>query len=106
MIATLDELGIKDLVRVLTEPENALTKQFRKMCMFDKVDLKFTDCAIEEIAQLARAKGTGARGLRSVVESLTSDLMFDPPNGSTVTIDKNFVLNRKRVLDLKTGVAA
>jgi len=80
VIATLDELDEHALVRILTEPKNALTKQYQKLLSFDKVKLKFTDEALKAIAQKAYHQKTGARGLRAILESVMLDLMYDIPS--------------------------
>jgi ATP-dependent Clp protease ATP-binding subunit ClpX len=80
VVATLDELSIPDLVRVLREPENAILKQYRKLFLMEGVDLAFTDEAIGLLAEKAKAKGTGARGLKTIVEDVMTDLMFALPD--------------------------
>ena len=67
VIATLEELDEASLVRILTEPKNALTKQYQKLLSFDKVKLKFTEGALGAIAQKAYNQKTGARGLRAII---------------------------------------
>ncbi len=67
-------------MKVLSEPKNALTKQYQKLFEFENVKLKFTDGAIREIAEKAIAQKTGARGLRSVLEEHMLDIMFDLPS--------------------------
>lgn len=76
----LKELSRDDLRRILTEPKNAITKQFIASFKMDNVDLVFTDDAIEAIADTAIKRKTGARGLRSIVEKLLIDTMFDAPS--------------------------
>ena len=68
MVSVLDELTEADLARILTEPKNALVKQYRKMFAVDGVDLVFTEQAVNAIATTAITRGTGARGLRSIIE--------------------------------------
>ena len=80
VIATLDELDERALVRILTEPKNALSKQYQKLLSFDKVKLKFTDGALKAIAQKAYHQKTGARGLRAILESVMLDVMYDIPS--------------------------
>jgi ATP-dependent Clp protease ATP-binding subunit ClpX len=80
VIATLDELDEQALVRILTEPKNALTKQYQKLLSFDKVKLKFTEGALKAIAQKAYHQKTGARGLRAILESVMLDVMYDIPS--------------------------
>lgn len=85
VLSTLHGLSEADLVRVLTEPKNALTKQYQKFFRMEGVDLKFTPDALEEIARKAIKKGTGARALRSVLETLMLDVMYDVPSETDVT---------------------
>jgi len=80
VIATLDELDEHALTRILTEPKNALTKQYQKLLSFDKVKLKFTDGALRAIAQKAYHQKIGARGLRAILESVMLDMMYDIPS--------------------------
>jgi ATP-dependent Clp protease ATP-binding subunit ClpX len=75
-VETLDE---EMLVRVLTEPRNALLKQYERLFELSGVELRFTSPALREVAREAKAMGTGARGLRMVMEKLLSDAMFDCP---------------------------
>jgi len=81
VIAALDPLDRAALVRVLKEPKNSLVKQYRRLLAMDDVDLHFTDAALEELAARAEKRGTGARGLRALMESLMLDLMFAAPSG-------------------------
>jgi len=80
IVATLNELDTIALMKVLSEPKNALTKQFQKLFEFENVKLKFTENAIRAIAEKAIAHKTGARGLRSVLEEHMLDIMFDLPS--------------------------
>jgi ATP-dependent Clp protease ATP-binding subunit ClpX len=84
MISSVTALDREALVRILVEPRNALIKQFRRLFALDNVDLEFTDGAIEAIADLALARGTGARGLRAIVEEALLDTMFDAPSQTDV----------------------
>ena len=79
VLSTLNELSVDDLVKVLTEPQNALVKQYRKQFQFHGADVQFTPEAVREIATLAYRRGIGARGLRSVMENVMEDLLFDLP---------------------------
>lgn len=83
----------ESLISILTKPRNAILKQYQKLCYYDDVDLKFTDGAIKEIARIALNKGTGARALRSVVESFMSNLMFNISSckGKVLTVDEKLV---------------
>ncbi|MDD6295264.1 MAG: ATP-dependent Clp protease ATP-binding subunit ClpX [Treponema sp.] len=76
----LKELTKEDLVSILTQPKNAITKQFQASFNMDDVDLTFTDEAIEEIANIAISQKTGARGLRAIVEKILLDFMFEVPS--------------------------
>lgn len=80
VIATLEELDATALMRVLKEPKNALTKQYKKLFLMDGVELEFTDEALNSVAQQALNRKTGARGLRSILESVLLDLMYDLPS--------------------------
>lgn len=80
IITTLDKLNSEDLVRVLTEPKNALVKQYKKLLSLDGVDLKFTDGALKAIADLAIQRNMGARGLRTIIENSIMDIMYETPS--------------------------
>jgi len=77
VITSLDELDVTDLERILTEPRDALLKQFQKLVAFDGVDLRFTKKAVCEMAVRAMDRGTGARGLRAIVEQIMEPVLFD-----------------------------
>jgi len=77
--AMLEELDESALVQILTEPKNALTKQYQKLFEFENVKLKFTDGAFRAVAQKAIKRKTGARGLRAVLEDSMLDIMFEIP---------------------------
>ena len=80
VVATLDSLGRDDLVRILTEPKNAMTKQYQTLLGFDGVELVFEPEALEAVADRAIERKIGARGLRSVMESVMTDIMFSVPS--------------------------
>ncbi|ADI13728.1 ATP-dependent Clp protease ATP-binding subunit ClpX [Truepera radiovictrix] len=82
--ATLEELSLEALVDVLTQPKNALVKQYRELFRLEGVELTFSEGALYEVARRAKALGTGARGLRSVLEKTLLELMFEVP-GSDIT---------------------
>jgi len=84
VIVSLSALTQSDLMRVLTEPKNAVTRQFQKFLQLDKVDLHFTPAAIEAAAELALNRKTGARALRSIVEESLLEVMFDIPERTDV----------------------
>ncbi len=96
VLATLDSLDEAALVRVLTEPKNALVKQYQRLLSLDgNVDLVFTDDAIATIAQEALKRRTGARGLRSVIEETMQELMFEIPSRRDV---RRVVVTREAIL--------
>jgi ATP-dependent Clp protease ATP-binding subunit ClpX len=86
VVATLAELSEDALVQILTEPKNALVKQYGKLLSMEGVDLEIRPNALRAIARKALARKTGARGLRSIVEQALIDTMFDLPN--TANVDK------------------
>ncbi len=91
IIATLDDLDEKSLVKILKEPKNSLIKQYQRLFEFEEVELEFQDEAISEIAKKAIFKKTGARGLRSILENILLKTMFELPdmeNVIKVTVDK------------------
>ena len=79
MISTLNEVTEDDMVHILTEPKNALIKQYTKLFEMDEVELKFDKAALLEIAKKAIDRKTGARGLRSILEDIMLDIMYDLP---------------------------
>ena len=85
VITSLENLGKEDLVKILTEPRNALCKQYQKMLSFDNVELEFEQGALEAIAQKAIDRQIGARGLRAVLEQLMIPVMYDIPSDKTIT---------------------
>lgn len=94
VVSVLDELTEAHLVRILTEPKNALVKQFAKLLSFDGVSLDITPDACQELAAQALKKGTGARALRSLLERVMRDIMFDIPTTegvASVTINRSVV---------------
>ena len=107
----LNELTKEDLKRILVEPKNAIIKQFQSTFKLDNVDLIFEDEAIAAIAQQAIDQNTGARGLRSIVEKLMLDSMFEAPSIkgkkelliTQKMIDNNSIKPKLKVLDGKTA---
>ena len=94
IIATLNDLDEKSLVKILKEPKNSLIKQYQRLFEFEEVELEFKDDAILEIAKKAIAKKTGARGLRSILENILLSTMFELPDMEDVikvTVDKSAV---------------
>ncbi|QKG28542.1 ATP-dependent Clp protease ATP-binding subunit ClpX [Campylobacter sp. RM16187] len=93
VVATLNEITEDDMVRILTEPKNAILKQYQKLFAIDKATLKFDDEALREVARLAIERKTGARGLRSIMEEVMVDIMYELPElgGYEVVITKDVV---------------
>ncbi len=94
VVATLEELDEAALIRILTEPRNALTKQYQKMFDMEDVELEFREQALHAVAKKALARKTGARGLRSILENSLLDIMFELPSLDNV---------EKVVLDVAAG---
>ena len=80
VVAGLDELDEVTLIKILTEPKNALVKQYQKLLSFENVRLKFTDSALSAIAKKAIQRKTGARGLRSILEEIMLEVMYEIPS--------------------------
>jgi ATP-dependent Clp protease ATP-binding subunit ClpX len=100
VVTALQPLDESSLVRVLTEPKNALTKQYQHLFSMEEADLKFTDKALTAIARRAAERQTGARGLRSIIENVMLDIMFelpDQPRGSRYTITDDIVDGREKL---------
>lgn len=96
VLTALQKLDQHDLVRILTEPKNALVKQYQELIRLDGSKLRFTDGALNEMASLAIKRNTGARGLRSIIEDVMRDVMYELPSRKDVkevVIDKNCVAN-------------
>ncbi len=98
LITVLDELDEQALVKILTEPKNALVKQYEKLFDYDNIEFEIEDDALIEIAKKAIAQKTGARGLRSIVEGLLMETMFEAPSNDIikVTITKDCVVNNTK----------
>ena len=94
VVVALDSLDEKALVRILTEPKNALVKQYRKLFHYDEVELKVTDDAVAAIAKKSFERKTGARGLRAIMENIMMDVMYEIPSDDNIaccTITKDTV---------------
>ena len=101
VVATLDELDEGALVQILTEPKNALTKQFAKLFKMEGVELEFREAALNAIAKRALARRTGARGLRSIIEHALLDTMYDLPSlkgVSKVVVDEGLISGESKPL--------
>ncbi len=97
VIFSLEELDTEMLVKVLKEPRNAITKQYRKLLRFDEVDLQFEDGALALIAEKAKEKKLGARGLRSIIEEYMLDIMYEIPKDpdiGTVVITEDYIAKK------------
>ena len=99
VIATLDSLGMDALIRILTEPRNALVKQYQKMFELDDVSLEFKEGSLQVVADEAIKRNTGARGLRAIIEEVLLDVMFELPSRDDVSqcvITREVVLKREK----------
>ena len=96
VITTVANLDREALIRILTEPKNALVKQYQRMFELDGVELEFTEDALEAIADQAILRGTGARGLRAIMEEVLLSVMYDIPSRKDVA---RVLINREVVLD-------
>ena len=96
ILTALERLTEDDLVRILTEPKNALVKQYQRLIALDGAELDFNDDALRAIAQEALARNTGARGLRSIIEDTMRDIMYDIPSREDV---KKVIITRETVAD-------
>ncbi|ARE81188.1 ATP-dependent Clp protease ATP-binding subunit ClpX [Campylobacter helveticus] len=107
IIASLNELDEDDMVRILTEPKNAIIKQYQKLFAIDGVNLKFEKDALRAIAKLALERKTGARGLRSIIEEMMVDLMFELPEYKDydIVITKEVVCEGAKALLIKKKIS-
>ena len=103
VIATIDDLEVPDLVRILTEPCNAITRQFSELLSLDGITLEFSDEALNAIAVEAMKRKTGARGLRSIIERLMLDVMYEIPSSSEkgrLRVEKDDILRGRVNLNI------
>lgn len=101
VMAHLHELDHKALVRILTEPKNSIIRQYQKIFSFEEIELEFEAEAIEEVATIALERKTGARGLRSVLEQLMLDLMYEIPSDNNIDkiiITKDMVVKQSKAV--------
>ena len=107
-VATLNEITKEDMIKILTEPKNAILKQYQKLFAIDGVTLKFDDDALAEVANLAIERKTGARGLRSIMEEIMIDVMYDLPEfaGYEVVISKEVVKDGAKPIFIKQNQSA
>src|SRR5208337_3580077 len=104
VICSLMPLDVDALVQIMTEPRNALVKQYSRFFDMEGADVEFTNDALLEIAKMAKAKDTGARGLRSIVEEIMLDILFEPPDRAAkdkgkFLLPSQLVRNQKRLFD-------
>lgn len=102
VVSALTPLDESAMVRVLTEPKNALTKQYERLFAMEEANLQFTDEALKAIAKKAQARETGARGLRSIIEKVMLDIMFelpDQPRGNRYVVNEEVVEGRQQLFD-------
>ena len=100
--AILEDLSKEALVQILTKPKNAIIRQYQKLFEFENVKLKFSEDALEAVAQLAMERKVGARGLRMILEDLMLDLMYYLPTFKKV---REFVVTKEMVLSQKINMA-
>lgn len=88
VITSLENLDVDGLVNIITQPKNALLKQYKSLLKMDKVDLDFTDDAVRKVAELTIERETGARGLRSIMESVLNPIMYEVPSDESIEVVK------------------
>jgi ATP-dependent Clp protease ATP-binding subunit ClpX len=96
VVGAVSNLDKEALVRILVEPKNAFVKQYKRMFELDNVELEFSDDALEAVAEQALLRGTGARGLRAILEEVLLDVMYDLPSRSDIgkcLVDRSVVLD-------------
>ena len=98
IVTTLKELDKESLIKIVTEPKNALVKQYKKLFEYDDVELEFEQEALEAIVEKAIERNTGARGLRAIIEEIMRDIMFDIPSNPTI---EKCIITKETVLDGK-----
>ena len=99
IVTTLKELDKEALIKIVTEPKNALVKQYKKLLSYDGVDLEFEEDALQAIVEKAMERNTGARGLRSIIEDIMRDIMFDIPSNDKIEkciITRGTVMNNEQ----------
>jgi ATP-dependent Clp protease ATP-binding subunit ClpX len=96
VVVELERLQATDLVRVLTEPPDAIVREYRELLSMDEIDLRFTRAALREVARYCTDRGLGARGLRAVIEHVMGDVMFDAPErkARSLTVDEDYIRRR------------
>ena len=108
VVTSLEPLNEDDLVRVLVEPKNAMIRQYQKLLAMENVKLTFADAALRELARIAVKKGTGARGLRAILENLMLEVMFEVPRRSDIRdfhVTKAMVTSQRIMLEKAVDAA-
>ena len=106
VVATLHELTEEELVKIMLEPKNALVKQYQKLFGMENVTLRFTEGALQAVAREAMKRNSGARGLRSILENIMLDIMYEIPSQPDIrecVISEEVVTNRELPLLLYEG---
>ena len=80
----MDDLDVDDMIHILTEPKNSLVRQYQKLLKFEKVKLSFTDGALRAIAERASKRRAGARGLRTILEAVMLEVMYEVPSADNI----------------------
>ncbi|HEX5746449.1 MAG TPA: ATP-dependent Clp protease ATP-binding subunit ClpX [Archangium sp.] len=108
VVVQLELLGEPELLRVLTEPPDSIVREYRELLGLDGIELELTDDALREVVRFSIDKGLGARGLRSILEHVMSDVMFEAPEHRRrqVTVDQGFVRTRLAGLEASAGLGA
>lgn len=96
LIVTLNNLTEEDLIKILKEPKNSITKQYKKLFELDNVELEFEDEALKTIAKIAIERETGARGLKSIIEEIMTDIMFETPSDKNI---KKIIITKEAIKD-------
>jgi ATP-dependent Clp protease ATP-binding subunit ClpX len=102
VIVTLDELNEEAFVKILTEPKNSIIKQYKKLFEIDEVELEFTEDALRAVAQLASKREIGARGLRSIIEKVLQEVMFETPSNGDI---EKVIIDKQNVEDITVAPA-
>jgi ATP-dependent Clp protease ATP-binding subunit ClpX len=109
VVSYLEPLDKPGLIRVLQEPKNSLIKQYQALFQMENCDLHFTEGALDYVAQMALEKGVGARGLRSILEDIMLDIMYELPEkaeGTVYTIDESIISGRRNLFQMPTTKSA
>ena len=97
VIVTLDELNEEAFVKILTEPKNSIVKQYKKLFEIDDVELEFTEESLKAVARLAAKREIGARGLRSIIEKILQEVMFETPSNAKI---EKIIIDKENVEDI------